>query len=208
MDCRARSFAFVLGMLAATAAGCASPYAADRGALTGGLLGAGTGAVVGHALGNTAAGAVIGAGAGALGGAAIGAGIDESEARNRAMIEARLGRQVAPGAMAPEEAISMTRAGVEEDLIITHVRTHGLTRPLQTNDLIGLRQNGVSPRVIQAMQEPPPMPAGQPVMVQQAPPMVVQPYDPYYGYPPYYYYPPPYHHRPPPRPGWGVTVWN
>ena len=49
---------------------------------------------MGHALGNTGAGAAIGAGVGVLSGAAIGAGMDETEARNRALIEAKLGRQV------------------------------------------------------------------------------------------------------------------
>ncbi len=81
------------------ASGCESPYHADRGALLGGLGGAGVGALVGHAAGNTAAGAVIGAGVGALSGAAIGAGMDEVEAKNRAQIEAQLGRQVAAGAV-------------------------------------------------------------------------------------------------------------
>src|ERR1700674_110804 len=90
-----------IGLLSAlvvvTAAGCYSPYAADRGALLGGLTGAGVGAVVGNAVGNTAAGALIGGGAGALTGGAIGQGFDAMEARNRAAIEAQLGRQVPPG---------------------------------------------------------------------------------------------------------------
>jgi len=45
------------------------------------------------------AGAAIGAGVGALSGAAVGSSLDEIEARNRAMIEAHMGRQIAAGAV-------------------------------------------------------------------------------------------------------------
>src|SRR5208337_5028001 len=124
-------------------AGCESPYHADQGALFGGLLGAGTGAVVGHALGNTGAGAAIGAGVGALSGAAIGAGMDQTEARNRAMIEARPGRPV-PGAVTVPDVVTMTRSGVDEGLIINHIHSHGLAAPLQASDVISLQQQGVS----------------------------------------------------------------
>src|SRR5258708_32003966 len=79
------------------ATGCNSPYHADRGALFGGLTGAGVGALVGHATGHTGAGAAIGAGVGALTGAAVGSSLDDIEARNRAQIQARLGRPVGPG---------------------------------------------------------------------------------------------------------------
>jgi len=133
--------------------GCESPpNHTDQGALFGGLLGAGTGAVVGHALGNTGAGAAIGAGVGVLGGAAVGAGMDESEARNRALIEAKLGRQVAPGAVTVPDVVSLTRSGVDEGLIINHVHAHGLAAPLQAEDIIYLQQQGVSRNVIAVMQ--------------------------------------------------------
>jgi hypothetical protein len=140
----------VMGSLA----GCQSPYHSDQGALFGGLLGAGTGAVVGHALGNTGAGAAIGAGVGVLSGAAIGAGMDESEARNRALIEAKLGRQVAGAATIPD-VISMTRSGIDEGLIINHIRSHGMAAPLQASDVIYLQQQGVSRNVIEVMQTQP-----------------------------------------------------
>jgi outer membrane lipoprotein SlyB len=206
-----RPFAVVTMLALGFAAGCQSPYHADRGALFGGLLGAGTGAIVGDALGNAGAGAAIGAGVGALSGAAIGSQIDEVEARNRALIEAQMGRQVAAGAVSIDDVLAMTRASVDEELIVTHVRAHGLVRPLQTNDLIFLQQQGVSTRVIKAMQEPPPVQTQQaPVVIRErAPaPVIVEEY--HYGYPawprPYYY---PYrHHAPPPRVGWGISFHN
>lgn len=166
----------LLGLAAST--GCNSPYHADRGALAGGLLGAGTGALVGDALGNAGAGALVGAGVGALTGGAIGAGIDESEARNRALIEQRLGQTVAAGAVTVNDVIMMSQAGVSEELIVNHVRAHGMVAPLTTDDLIRLQQAGVGAAAITTMQATP-----QPVAVVQAaappPPVVVEEY--YYG---------------------------
>lgn len=181
---------------ALAAGGCASPYYADRGALLGGLGGAGVGALVGDAVGNAGAGAVIGAGVGALSGAAIGSGLDEVEAKNRAMIEARLGRPVPVGAVGLNDVIAMTHAGVDEELIINHIRASGVARPPQTGDLIALQREGVSKRVIEALQVPP----AAPVVVREAvpPPVIVEEH--YYGPPGYPYY---YHYPPPPRPYFG-----
>jgi hypothetical protein len=174
----------------AMSSGCANPTNADRGAVAGGLIGAGTGAVVGHALGNTGAGALVGAGVGAVSGAAIGNGIDESEARNRAMIAQQLGRPLDPGAVTISDVMAMKRANVNDDLVINHIHAHGMAAPLQTNDLINLPQQGISNRVIAAMQESPP----QPVVVQQPRPIVIEEYPPpCYG--PSIYIGPRYHHH-------------
>jgi hypothetical protein len=157
-------------LVACSVNGCQSPYHADQGALFGGLFGAGAGAVAGHALGNTGAGAAIGAGVGALSGAAIGAGMDETEARNRAMIEARLGRQVVAGAATIPDVVAMTRAGVDEGLIINHIHAHGLAAPVQANDVIYLQQQGVSRNVIAVMQTQPVAVAPEVVPVYAPPP--------------------------------------
>ena len=194
---------FAIGVLTSLAAGsgCNSPYHADRGALFGGVTGAGVGAIVGNAVGHTGAGAAIGAGVGALTGAAIGSGMDDIEARNRAEIEARLGRPVAVGAVTIDDCIAMTQAGVDEEVIVTHVRVHGAASPLQTGDIIHLQNNGVSPRVIQTLQAPPP---GPPVVVQQGPPppVIVEEY----YYEPYGWHPHRHYHHRHPHVGWGVSV--
>jgi hypothetical protein len=213
MDCTARPLAGsslwitgLLGSVVLVVVGCASPYSpychTDEGAVAGGLLGAGTGAIVGHALGNTGAGALVGAGVGVLGGAAVGSSIDESEARNRAIIAARLGRQLAAGAVSPEDVAAMTRAGVNEEVIDNQIRAHGVTRPLVAGDLIALQQQGVTPRVIEVMQQS---------LATQTPAAVCQPYDPYaypgYYYRPYYYSPYGYYYPPPPPAvGFGVQI--
>ncbi len=200
----------VLGLLAIVlAAGCNSPYHADRGALFGGLMGAGTGAIIGDAVGNAGAGTAIGAGIGALTGAAIGSGMDEMEARNRAMIAEQFGRQVAATAVSMDDVVAMTRSGVDDELIVNHIKVHGTTGPLKPADLIFLQQQNVSTRVIKAMQTPPVRPAvvsqpvAQPVIVEEhhyAPP-------PYWG-PPRYYYRPRYRRCPPPGVSWGMSLHN
>jgi hypothetical protein len=145
------------------------------------------------------AGAAIGAVGGTIAGAAVGSALDEQDARNRAMIAQRLGYQVSGNPVAIPDVINMTRAGVDEELIVNHVRIHGMAAPLQAQDVITLQQQGVSKRVIAAMQEPPRQ-TQQPVIVQQAapPPVIYEEYPPYYWDRPYYY-----HH---PRPGMHIVV--
>jgi hypothetical protein len=204
-----RACASALALLFSTL-GCQSPYRADRGAVVGGLGGAGLGALVGSASGHPGAGAAIGAAAGALSGAAVGGALDDIEARNQAEIAARLGHPAPVGTVTTDDVVAMTRAGLSEDVIATHVRNHGVAVPLRASDLIVLQQQGVSPRVVQAMQAPPPQ-AAPGMMVEQ--PYVVAPPPPYWG-PPYpypYAYPYPYPYYPRPWRGgpgvhWGVSV--
>jgi hypothetical protein len=188
-----RFFAAVVATLLAS--GCASPYHADRGALVGGLTGAGAGAIVGDAVGNAGGGALIGAGLGAITGNLIGAGLDESEARNQAMIQQQMGRMVPAGGVTPDDVINMSRSGVEPQLIINHIRTNGVARRVDANDLINLQQQGVSREVIGALQTTS-VPQAQGVA--PAPIGYVDEYYPYvvprrviYGPPPVYYAPPP-----------------
>lgn len=196
-------------------AGCTSPYYADRGALIGGVGGAGVGAAIGEASGHPLAGALIGAGVGTLTGAAIGSGMDEMEAKNRALIESKMARQIPKGAVTVQDVTAMSQAGVEDSLIITHIKANGVAQRLQATDLIALRQAGVSPAVVQAMettsQNPPATttqaaPQGGTVIVEQrvVPPPPYPP-PPYWGPPPYRRWGPP---PPPPPPafGWGVSV--
>jgi hypothetical protein len=185
------------------AAGCDSPYHADRGALFGGVTGAGVGALVGHAMGNTGAGAAIGAGVGALTGAAVGSEMDQTEARNRALIEQQMGRQVVAGAVTVNEVMVMVQSGVNEELVVNHIRAHGMATNLQSGDLIALQQQRVPVSVIRAMQDNPPRTV-QPVVVGAAPPpVIVEEYDPWWPHRHYYR---PYPCYPRPNVSWGISV--
>lgn len=194
--------------------GCASPYHADRGAAIGAVTGGLAGAAIGNHNGEAGAGAAIGAAVGALTGAAIGSGMDEVEARNQAIIQEQMGRKLA-GAASIEDVSAMTAAGLGDDVIMTHIRTHGVAAPLTAADLITLKSRGVSDRVMQAMQQQgPPTLSGPPAVVGGpavigAPAVIVQ--EPCYGPPPVVFHHAPYyhrrHHHHHPRPGfhWGVA---
>jgi hypothetical protein len=174
--------------------GCRSPYYGDRGALLGGLTGAAVGGAIGDNSGNALPGAIIGSAVGAITGGAIGDGIDADLARSRAEIEARMGRQMS-GAVTTADVVAMTRAGLSEDVIATHIRANGVAQAPQVNDLIDLRNQGVSDFVIQAMQQAPPPPVAAAVYPAPVPagPVIVE-----HHYSPWYHRPAPcfhFHHR-------------
>ncbi|HVC97768.1 MAG TPA: glycine zipper domain-containing protein [Pirellulales bacterium] len=190
---------FLAPLFSMTLAGCASPFYTDRGALVGGLGGAGVGAAVGEAVGHPGVGALVGAGVGTVTGAAIGSGLDQAQARNQAMIASQMGRPIAPGAVTINDVIAMSRSQLDEDLIVNQIRANGVARPLAAGDLIVLTQQGVSKRIIEAMQATPSYPGGPPVVRAPGPPAVLV--DQRYVGPPYPYpYPYPY---PPPPPAYG-----
>jgi outer membrane lipoprotein SlyB len=196
---------FTLGLLLSTiaATGCKSPYRSDQGALLGGLGGAGVGAIVGKQLGNTGAGAAIGALTGAVAGGVIGNELDEIEARNRAEIEARMGRPPGPGAVTVQDVIDMSRAGVKEQVLVDHIRARGAARVPDKDDLIVLSQNGVSDRVISAMQAPPaPRQVVHTVPASAPAPVVIHHYEDPWWYGPRFHYHHRHHHRHSPH--WGV----
>jgi hypothetical protein len=163
--------------------------------------------LIGDASGNAGAGAAIGAGIGALSGAVVGSELDAIEAQNRAQIEAQLGRQLRAGAVSTEEVVMMSQNGVDEELIVNHIRANGMIQPPNSGDLIYLNQQGVPTRVIAAMQEPPRVRKETVVVREPRPPVVVHEhvYGPPVYHPPVYYRA--YRHR---RPGmsWGVSFSN
>ena len=132
-------------------AGCRSTNYGDKGALFGGLFGAGTGSAIGSNSGHPVEGALIGTAIGAITGGAVGDSFQADMDRNRAEVEARMGRQMA-AAVSPEDVVAMTQAGLSDDVIATHIRAHGVAHPPQVNDLITLRNQGVSDNVLKAMQ--------------------------------------------------------
>ena len=125
--------------------GCQSMNNTERGAVAGGGIGAGTGALVGHAVGNTGAGAVIGGLAGALVGGAVGNDIDKEKER-----EARLA--AAPPPLQLTDVASMAQQHISDPLIINQIRTTGSAYHLTADQIVWLRQQGVSEAVIAEMQ--------------------------------------------------------
>jgi hypothetical protein len=77
--------------------------------------------------------------------------------------------------------MAMMTSGLSDDVIITHIRTHGVAASLTPNDIIRLHDSGVSENVINAMQEtsasqvgPPAVAYATPVIIEES--YVVPPY--------------------------------
>ncbi len=196
-----RLLSLAILFLTLAASGCHSPYASDRLALGGAGVGAVTGAIIGRHSGNAAGGALLGAALGGATGAITGGAIDEAEARNRAAIEAGLGRPVPPGGVSVTDVVAMTKAGLPESVVVSHIESHGMTQPVGPGELIQMQNEGVSPAVMSATQRPP-----RAIVVPARPPGPVVIGAPCCG--PY----PNYHHRhyhyghPRPRVGFGFSL--
>jgi uncharacterized protein YcfJ len=132
--------------------GCSALSPTENGALGGGALGAGTGAIVGHALGNTGAGALIGAAVGGVSGGLIGNSVEKSEQRTQAQIAAAEARAQAQNQMSIAGVIEMAQSHINDSVIINQIRTSGSVFHLTAQDVVTLKQNGVSDAVVQEMQ--------------------------------------------------------
>ncbi len=79
----------------------------------------------------------------------------KDDARNRQAMEQVTGRPVQARPVTVHDVIGWKQAGVSDENIITHIRTHGLYQPIQTQEELQLQNNGVSTTVIRAMREHP-----------------------------------------------------
>jgi hypothetical protein len=125
------------------------------GTFMGGALGAVSGAIIGGKK-DRGEGALIGAGVGALTGNLLGRSkdrADEHRAAVGASVTAHANQQAAAMAISNYDLVSMTRAGVSDDVIISTMRSRGARLDLGPNALISLKQSGVNDRVLLAAQE-------------------------------------------------------
>ncbi len=141
------------------------------------VAGAGVGAVAGAIIAgkkDREEGALIGAGVGALTGNMLGRSKDRADHRRAAMgaaMTARANQEAAARAVTDYDLISMTRAGISDDVIISTIRARGARLDLSPQSIISLKESGVSDDVLLAAQE---MNSG-PAYVQGPPPPVVHP---------------------------------
>lgn len=186
--------------------GCQTPSHAGNGAALGTGLGALTGAVIGAESGHAGGGALIGAAAGALTGGLIGDAMDAREERDAAVAHAQYAQSqsyAASQALSTSDVVTMTYNGVSDDVIVNSLRTRGCRFDGSPNTIIYLKQQGVSDRVITAMQSAYQVPvsgtvaAPPPVVYAPAPAIVAPPpvvvYGPVYG--PRRYWGPPHYHN-------------
>jgi hypothetical protein len=206
--------------------GCQTPNYQRNGTILGGLGGAGLGAAIGNKSQNALAGGLIGGAIGAIAGNSVGEGIDQDRAYAQQQAAQQgyaqgVGTQAARGAVSPQDVIAMSRAGLSEDVIATHVRTNGVTQQMQVNDLIYLRNQGVPDSVLQAMQQaptsqarynaaytaaiPPPPPA-RPVVVEHVYPAYCPPPLYWHGYHHHGHHHGHHHHHRPSHVHWGISI--
>ncbi len=147
--------------MAVLLSGCVNPDGSPNNTGTGALTGAAMGALTGAAIGgrwHAGPDALIGAAAGALAGGLIGNSADREQ-------EARLQAQTPPVYVnvAPVQPTSladvqaMAKAGISDDVIITQIRNSRTVYHLAAADVIGLRDAGVSEKVMNFMINTPSM---------------------------------------------------
>lgn len=125
------------------------------GTIMGGALGAVTGAIVGGRK-DRGEGALIGAGVGALTGNLLGRSKDRADERQAAYgtaVAAQATQRAAAMSVSNYDLVSMTKAGVSDDVIISTMRSRGAQLDLTPQGLIALKQSGVSDRVLLTAQE-------------------------------------------------------
>ncbi len=180
---KAHVLVLTAGALALVLTGCETPYGTPdqtgTGALVGGGIGAASGAIIGGASGAGGEGALIGGAIGAITGGLIGHSMDmQEQARLQAEAPQTYIRveQGQPLSIADVKALAQAR--LSDDVIISQIRNSRTVYHLSAADIIGLKNAGVSEKVINYMINTPtstggvaavPAPTG-PAVVQSPPP--------------------------------------
>lgn len=141
-----------VGTLGFVLGGCMYPNGRPDYTASGALAGGATGAVIGSMARHPGPGALVGGVIGALAGGIIGHGLDQAqEARLRDSYPRTYRRIQEGGQMSIGDVEALTRAGVGADLIISQIHASHSVFRLNSNDIIALKDAGVSEDVIDAM---------------------------------------------------------
>lgn len=191
--------AAVCGAFLSQFSGCAMQSYTDRGAAVGSLTGAAMGAAIGENNDAPLLGTAIGALAGAAVGGAVGSGIDADVAQ----VKYEQQQQVQVGMNDLLNSVAtMSQQGVSEQVITNHVRSTGVPRPPTANEIINLKNSGVSDSVIASLQT-----SVAPVAVRGPTPVIVEEVH-HWGPPPVVYRPVPRRYCPPPYPARRGLSWG
>jgi len=142
---------FVLGFsLLLLVTGCQSAKSrVVEGAIIGGLLGGTAGGVVGQQSHHGGEGAAIGVATGVLTGAIVGSQIEKPSQPGQAGTATQAPN---PNQMSIQQIVDLAKQGINENVIIDKILLTNSRFNLAENDINYLKQQGVSPRVIDAMQ--------------------------------------------------------
>jgi uncharacterized protein YcfJ len=155
-----RLFSIVICLaLILAASGCQNTKTrAVEGAVIGGALGGAAGGIIGHQSGNAGVGAGIGIAAGAITGALIGSQINKPEAKEE---QANATKKTAPQepakqeevkALSMQQVVELSKQGVSDEEITRRIKATNSKFNLTKDGINYLKQQGVSQRVIEAMQ--------------------------------------------------------
>jgi len=121
-----------------------------------GVLGAAAGGIIGDQGGHGGEGAGMGFAAGALTGALIGSQINKQPASNQQNTPAAVGAQGSsqanPSQISIQQVIDMSKQGIHEAVIIDKIKISNSRFNLTAADVDNLKKQGVSQKVIDAMQ--------------------------------------------------------
>lgn len=123
-----------------------------EGSVIGGVVGATAGGIIGHQSGHGLEGAGIGAAAGAVLGGVIGSQIDKPGQKNQATATPANQQASSANQMSLQQIVDLTKQGAHEDVIIDKIRLTNSKYNLTADDITYLKNNGVSQKVINAMQ--------------------------------------------------------
>jgi len=175
--------------LAVVLTGCVNPDGTQNYTGSGALMGGGIGALSGAAIGGSRHGgpdALIGAAVGALAGGLIGNSMDqEQQARLRAQAPQTYARVDHAQPLSIADVKALARAGISEEVIINQISASRTVFRLSAEDIIDLRDSGVTDKIVNYMIStpnlfsdraavttvvtPPPPPAVEPVVVAPGP---------------------------------------
>lgn len=149
---RCRNLILVVVVSLVTCSGCQSfqPNTVAGGVL-GTAMGGLTGAAIGSHQGKAGEGALIGALVGGTTGGVLGNQADRAEAAAASEHQAAI-EHARQQAVSLDQVVQMTRSGLSDDVIINQIRSYGTLVVPTTSDLIVLKSNGVSDRVVAALQ--------------------------------------------------------
>ncbi len=150
----------ICGFVLFLTAGCQNTQSrAGEGAILGGILGGAAGGIIGHQSHHGGEGAAIGVAAGAITGAIVGSQVPKQQQAAPAIAapapvsQATQTMQSAnPNQMSIQQIVDLTKQGVNEDVIVDKIRLTDSRFSLAADDIDALTQQGVSQKVIGAMQ--------------------------------------------------------
>lgn len=119
---------------------------------SGALIGTGVGVAGGALIAGTPQGAIIGGAIGAVGGTLIGHALDEQDRKSMQKQSPQTLKRIDNGEpLSIDDVKEMTKAGIHDDVIISQIESTQSVYHLTPEEIIDLKQAGVSERVIDFM---------------------------------------------------------